>query len=162
MDVRQTDRRNVALKASEAECAALARRFGIVRIDRLEATLELDRDGTTVSASGRLEADIVQSCAVSGEDLPVAVREAIAFRFIPQAQGHAPDVDLEIDATDCDEIEYAGSHFDIGEATAQSLALAIDPFVTGPQAEATRRKAGLIDEAASGPFAALAALRKKD
>jgi hypothetical protein len=43
---------------------------------------------------------------------------------------------------------------------AQSLALAIDPYATGPEAERVRKEAGLLGEAASGPFAALAALKK--
>ncbi len=134
----------------------------IVRIERLSATLELDREGSTVAITGTLAADIVQSCAVSAEDLAVAVREPIAVRFVPRIHGHAPDEVIEIDADACDEIEYAGSEIDLGEAVAQSLALAIDPFATGPQADEARRKAGLFDAAASGPFAALAALRKKD
>ena len=43
-------------------------------------------------------------------------------------------------ADECDEIGYSGTIFDIGEAVAQSLALAIDPFATGPQAEAARHR----------------------
>jgi hypothetical protein len=43
---------------------------------------------------------------------------------------------------------------------AQSLALAIDPYIVGPNGRAVRKKAGLLDEAAAGPFAALAALKK--
>ncbi len=50
--------------------------------------------------------------------------------------------------------------FDLGEAVAQSLALAIDPYAVGPSAEQARKDAGLGDEAASGPFAALAGLKK--
>ena len=60
----------------------------------------------------------------------------------------------------CDEIEYEGTQFDLGEQIAQTLSLAIDPYATGPNAERVRKQAGLGDEAGSGPFAALAALRK--
>ena len=67
----------------------------------------------------------------------------------------------ELDAKACDEIEYSGTSFDLGEAVAQSLALVIDPFAVGPNAEEARRKAGLIGEEAAGPFAALAKLTKK-
>ena len=49
---------------------------------------------------------------------------------------------------------------DPGEAVAQSLALAIDPFAEGPGAEEARRRAGILSESAAGPFAALAALKK--
>ena len=36
-DVRQTDGRTLALTADAQECAALARRFGLVRIERLDS-----------------------------------------------------------------------------------------------------------------------------
>ena len=146
--------------ATPEECAALARRFDLVAIGRLEADLTLTVDGPVVTAEGRLTADIVQSCAVSGEELPVAINEAVSFRFVPETDRH-PDEEVELDADDCDEIAYAGTAFDLGEAVAQSLFLAIDPFATGPQADAARRQAGILDESALSSFAALAALKPK-
>ena len=55
------------------------------------------------------------------------------------------------------ESRSSGTTIDLGEAVAQSVALAIDPFATGPQAEAARK---LLDEGSASPFAALAALKK--
>lgn len=162
IDVRQAEGKQVTLVASEAERAALSQRFDLVRIDRLEAEIVLGRQGTTVNATGTIIADFVQSCAVSAEDLPVAVREPLAFRFVPAAAAHRPDEEVELDADDLDEIEYTGTMFDIGEAVAQSLALAIDPFAVGPNAEEARRKAGLLGEGEAGPFAALKALKTKE
>ncbi|MBW8754475.1 MAG: DUF177 domain-containing protein [Sphingomonadales bacterium] len=159
-DVRQLDNRAVRLVADPAERAALARRFGIVRIDRLEAEVVLEREGEALNANGTLSADIVQSCAVSAEDLPVEVRESLAFRFVPTANTRRPDEEVELDADELDEIEFTGTSVDLGEAVAQSVALAIDPFLTGPDADEARRRAGLSDEQSSGPFAALAALKK--
>lgn len=156
-DIRQLDHRAVRLSADEAERAALARRFGIVRIDRLEAEVLVERDGEALAATGTLNADIVQSCAVSAEDLPVAIREPLALRFIPASETHRPDEEVELDADALDEIEFTGTSIDLGEAVAQSVALAIDPFATGPDADAARR---LFDEAPASPFAALAALKK--
>ena len=71
------------------------------------------------------------------------------------------EAEIELGADDLDEIEYSGTQFDLGEAVAQSLALAIDPFAVGPGAEEARQRAGIVGEEASGPFAALAALKKK-
>lgn len=159
IDVRQAEGKAVRLDATEAERAALARRFGLVSIARMEAEIVLTREGRVISAAGTLSADIMQSCAVSAEDLPVAVREGVSFRFVPDEGHTALDEEVELDAEDCDEIEYSGTQFDLGEAVAQSLALAIDPFLAGPGAEEARRKAGLADESASGPFAALKALK---
>lgn len=158
-DVRQLDHRAVQLVADEAERQALAKRFDIVRIDRLEAEVVLERDGEALNAKGTLSADIVQSCAVSAEDLPVAIRESLAFRFVPAGGAHLPDEEIELEADDLDEIEFTGTTVDLGEAVAQSVALAIDPFAVGPEAEAARKL--LKDESAS-PFAALKGLKLKD
>jgi len=149
------------LTANSGERAALAERFGLVAIDRLEAEIALEENDGTITASGRLLANIVQSCAVSGEDLAVSIDEPLTLRFVPAAQ-HRPDEELELSEEDCDEIEYDGHAFDLGEAVAQSLALAIDPFATGPEAERARAKAGLLAEEDAGPFAALKGLAKKD
>jgi uncharacterized metal-binding protein YceD (DUF177 family) len=161
VDIREADGKQLELTADEAERAALARRFDLVRIDRLEAEIALSRDGDRINATGMLSADIVQSCAVSAEDLPVAVHERLAFRFVPQASDHRPDEEVELDADELDEIEYSGTSFDLGEAVAQSLALAIDPFAIGPEAEHARQQAGLLGESDAGPFAALKGLLKE-
>jgi len=147
------------LEANAEERAALAQRFGLVRIDRLEAEVALTADSETIDAHGRLLASWVQSCAVSGEDLPATADEPLALRFVPERPIDADE--LELEEGELDEIPYAGETFDLGEAVAQSLALAIDPYAVGPEADCVRQEAGLQDEAASGPFAALAALKKK-
>lgn len=162
-DVRQIEGKHVRIEATEAERAALAQRFGLVRIDSLEAEALLSRAGErAVEASGTLKARFVQACAVSAEDLPVSVEEPLFFRFVPEATGHEPDEELEIDAEDCDEIEYSGTHFDLGEAVAQTLALSIDPFLTGPEADEARRAAGIGTPEDQGPFAALKGMKLKE
>lgn len=160
---RPVDRRHLPagplrLVADEAERKALARRFALIAVDRLEAEISLEADGDAVAATGTLWAAIVQTCAVSGDDLPAAIEEPLSLRFIPEAP--VTDEELELAEEELDEVPYTGTAFDLGEAVAQSLALAIDPFATGPDADRVRRENGLADEAASGPFAALAALKK--
>ncbi|MFC3096866.1 YceD family protein [Alteraurantiacibacter palmitatis] len=163
VDRRQLTAAPLVLRADDAQRAALAQRFGIVAVKRLEATVSLIADGEAVNAAGTLEADIVQSCAVSGEDLPVEIREPLTFRFVPDTGPGTPDEEIELDGTELDEIPYSGTAFDLGEAVAESLALAIDPYATGPEADAVREKFGLNDEGPKGPLAAaLAALVKKD
>jgi uncharacterized metal-binding protein YceD (DUF177 family) len=157
-DLRELGRGPVELAATPDECAALARRFALVSVKRLAATLTLEPDGAAVNAHGRMKAAIVQSCAVSGEDLPVTIDEPLALRFVPETPVEVEEIELAGD--ELDEIPYSGQTIDLGEAVAQSLALAIDPYATGPEAERVRKEAGLQDEAASGPFAALAALKK--
>ena len=96
------------IEANEAERAALARRFAITSVDRLVARISLDRQGERIAAQGTLESDIVQPCAVSGEDFPIRIEEDIAFRFVPEGSIHPSleeggDIEIELEESDLDE-----------------------------------------------------------
>jgi uncharacterized metal-binding protein YceD (DUF177 family) len=158
VDVHRVPGAPLEVVANETERAALAKRFGLIAVNDLRATLAFTQDAKAISATGQLHARIVQSCAVSGEDLPVTIDEPLALRFVREREIEAEEVELAPE--DLDEIPYTGETFDLGEEVSQSLGLAIDPYAEGPEAERVRREAGLSDEAASGPFAALAALKK--
>lgn len=160
--VKQIDTRPHSLEANEAERAALARRFGVVSIGRLEAHIELERKGEAVEATGTLDAELVQSCAVSGDDLPVTIHEPLSLHFVAEDAPLAGEEEIELESNELDEIPYTGTAFDLGEAVAQTLALAIDPYACGPNAEATRKEAGLLDEESAGPFAVLKGLKSDD
>lgn len=147
------------LSASEAECAALARRFALVRLDRLAATLDLRALDTGWEAIGRIDADVVQSCIASGADVPAHVTDSFALRFLPAHLFAQHDEDTEFGADDCDVIAVPGGQIDLGEAVAQTLALALDPFPRAPDADDVLRTNGVMTEeeaaSASSPFAAL-------
>lgn len=157
----------VVIEANAAERAALASRFGLPGIDRLRAEVDLEPRAAAIRAKGKLKAAIRQTCAISGEDFPATIEEEIDLRFVAQgtldpAVDEDAELEIELEADDCDEIEYAGDSFDLGEAVAQTLGLAIDPYAEGPGADEARRKAGIVAEGEQqGPLAeALAALKK--
>jgi len=154
----------LVIKADEAERAALAARFGLGAVESLVATIALEQRPRAIRATGRLRAAIMQPCAISGEDFPVTIDEAIDLRFVEEHQRPAvEDEEIELEADDCDEIEYAGDMFDLGEAVAQTLGLAIDPYAEGPNADAARLAAGIVPEdAVRGPLADLLEGLKKD
>ena len=160
LDIRNLPSGPLRLEANAEERAALAKRIGIEVVDSLTAEVTIEPAGGTISVAGQVEATIVQQCAISNETLPSRISEPLFLRFVQGITPHKPDEELEIDADACDEIEFEGTQFDLGEQIAQTLALAIDPYATGPNADRVRKEAGLSDEASSGPFAALAALRK--
>ena len=156
----------VVIEASETERAALAERFGLGAVLSLCAQVMLEARPRAIRATGRLQAEIMQPCAVSGEDFPVTIDEPIDLRFVEEGARALPedeDAEIELEADDCDEIDYAGDMFDLGEAVAQTLGLAIDPYAEGPNADAARKAAGILREGEQdGPLAAMlaAALRK--
>ena len=162
IDIRHIDSAPLEVVASADECTALARRFGLVSVGALAAQVVFSREDLVITAKGRLKASWVQSCAVSGEDLPAATDEPLVLRFVPEgSEPVSPDDEIELSDGDCDDIPYAGERFDLGEAVAQSLALAIDPYAEGPEAAAVRAS-GLLGTENASPFAALAALKGKD
>ena len=141
-------------EATSDECAALAKRFGLVAVHSLIAKVTLAADGPVVRVTGTLKAEVVQSCAISGDDLPVRISEPVALRFVPH-YGAAPGADeIELSAEELDEIEMDGTRFDLGEALAQTMALGIDPYAEGPRADAVRCQAGLQGASKAGPLAA--------
>ena len=144
------------IDANEAERAALASRFDVVRIESLHAEVALVADGAAVDVTGTMTAQLVQLCAVSEEEFSVRIEEPLALRFVPEARRINPDEEAELPGDEPDEIEFTGEAFDLGEAVAQTLGLAIDPYAEGPNADAARREAGIVQEgAAEGPLADL-------
>lgn len=146
----------IKLEADAKQRSALAQRFGIEAVDLLRATLSMEADGDGVHVTGTMDAAIIQSCAVSGDDLAQSVKEDLSFRFVPESaiKPAKPDEEIELTEEELDEIPYSGTAFDLGEAVAQSLALAIDPFAIGPKADEARRRHGLIEEGEqAGPLA---------
>jgi uncharacterized metal-binding protein YceD (DUF177 family) len=152
--------RAVSIAAEESERAALAARFGLIGIERLEASADLMRDGDVVTANGRLEAEVIQACVASGDPVPEKIAEDFALRFVPAGSEESAE-EIELDEKDLDEIDYEGGSIDLGEAVAQTMALALNPFPRAPSADAKLREAGVLGEEDAGPFAALKALKDK-
>lgn len=149
--------REVRLAASGAECAALAARFGILAVHRLDASLRLmPEPGGTIRARGDLSAEVEQTCVVTLEPVRQAVRAGLDLRILEEGVAPADD-----DPDSPDEIESAGGMVDLGEAVAEQLALALDPYPRAPGAALPPLEPP--PEAASpdrpNPFAALGKLK---
>jgi uncharacterized metal-binding protein YceD (DUF177 family) len=151
----------VDLYASDSDCADVARRLGLVSLDRLEAHVVLTRNGDKVHAEGRVLASLGQSCVVTGEPVSAAVDEAFAVDFLPEPKAGQANDDVELGAEDCDIMFHDGASIDLAAAVVDSLALALDPYPRSAGAEASLKEAGVISEEEAGPFAALGALRDK-
>lgn len=153
--------RMIAVEADEAERMALARRFQLASITRLQANVAISRKNGAPFAEGRVEADLVQSCVVTGDPLPVHVEEPFAIRFLPEESVVADSDEIELQTDEVDTVFYEGGAIDIGEVVAETMALALDPFPRGPRADEALREAGVIGEGEAGPFSALKALKDR-
>jgi len=150
--------RRETLIADAAEREALARRFAIPAIDRLEATLSLaPAKGGVVTAEGFLRAAVTQSCVVTLEPVEETIEVALRLRFIPEGDEPSDDPDTP------DEIEIEAGMIDLGEVVAEQLSLALDPYPRAPGAALPPLLAPPEDPppepAKVHPFAALKARR---
>lgn len=127
--------RDIALTATEAECRALALRFDIPAIESLAASLHLAPLAQgRLRATGRLRARVVQLCVVSLEPFAQEVEAPVELIFVPRAL-LAEESDGGIDPDAPDEEPYDSDRVDLGEAVAQTLSLALDPWPRNPAAE---------------------------
>jgi uncharacterized metal-binding protein YceD (DUF177 family) len=152
------------ISANESQRTALCARFGLMNLDRLAAEFTLLRTGMTIIATGQLHADVAQACIANGAMVAATINEPFEVRFMTESTMEAQG-EVELAAEDCDNLLYDGKSIDIGEAAAQSLALALNPYPRSDEAVAILQSAGVKSEEeailASGPFAALSALKRQ-
>lgn len=142
----------VTVQASDAECAALARRMQVPAVLSLTCRFRLKRTGPdAIEAHGDLQARVVRTCVVTVEDFEAGVEEAFDIRFVPAGQ------ETELDDPEAeDELPFEGGTLDLGEAAAEQLGLALDPYPRAPGAALPEME----PDETPHPFAALAARRR--
>ncbi|SFN97775.1 DUF177 domain-containing protein [Sphingomonas sp. OK281] len=151
--------RIVEIVATEDERAALAKRFALLSITRLDARLGIKRTDSGIVVKGRVTGAAVQACSVTDEPLDTKIDEPVALLFVDQLVSEGDEVELSDDALDTVAIE--GGTIDLGEAAADTLALAIDPFPRGPNAAAALAAAGVISEDEFRPANAFSDLKAR-
>jgi len=120
------------IAATEAERAALARRFDLPVVDRLSAEVELVRlGGGMFRLRATFSAEFVQSCVVTLDPVRGAASEAFTLLYA------LPEMEADAGETVEDEIAFeplVGNAIDVGEAVAQQFSLALPPFPRSPDA----------------------------
>ncbi|SDX24839.1 Uncharacterized metal-binding protein YceD, DUF177 family [Albimonas donghaensis] len=150
-------------KAGAEERAALARRFGVKKVERFGFRGEVRPEADGWRVEGEVRARVVQPCVVTLEDVAQELAEPFSRLYLPGA----PEPDLaDIDPSeDDDPPEPLGHRIDPGEVAAEIAALAIDPYPRAPGATFAAPAVGPDgaeeEDGAARPFAALAALRER-
>jgi uncharacterized metal-binding protein YceD (DUF177 family) len=138
---------DLTVEATPAECAALAVRMNLPAVLAVSCEFHLIREGRdVVLARGVLRARVTQTCVISLDDFDSPVEEVFQVRFVPSGD-ESDDIDPESD----DEIPFEGNQIDLGEAAAEQLGLALDPYPRMPGVEMP----AVEDEPEPHPFAAL-------
>jgi uncharacterized metal-binding protein YceD (DUF177 family) len=153
--------RKLAYEASEEERRALAKRFGLAGIDRLEGEMILAGVESGIGVQGVVRAEVIQSCVVTGEPVEARIDERFDLLFRPRPAEADPDQEIELRDDELDIVYFDEAGIDVGEAMAETMALALDPYPRAPGAGDALRTAGVKSEEEAGPFGALAALRDR-
>lgn len=142
------------IAATEAEREALAKRFGLLALDRLMAEVELLRQGQdTILLRAAFEAAFVQECVVTLDPVEGAMAADFTLRYGP------PEHESEDNSEEEPAFEPLVNDFiDIGEAVAQEFSLALPSFPRSPGAVLEIEE----EPADAGPFAALSHLADRE
>jgi uncharacterized metal-binding protein YceD (DUF177 family) len=151
------------ITATATERAALARRFGLLSLDRLDAEVRLQRASGDVLVAADVSADLVQACVVTLEPVPAALAQSFTLRYRPGIDETEADR-LALENPEEEIVEpLLGEAIDIGEAVAQELSIAMEPYPRAPGVPLSDVDVDTeigVDER-PGPFHALAALKRQ-
>ena len=152
-----------SLAASPEECAAVARRLGILAVDRLEAALTVKSLGAGLyRVDGSWEAEVQQACVVTLEPVADSLSGRLEAAFQADdgvaARAASGEVVVEPEGDDPAEV-LSDKGIDLGELVVQELAVVLDPYPRAPGAEIPPAYRPAEDDEDRGPFAALKALK---
>ncbi|HWB52313.1 MAG TPA: YceD family protein [Stellaceae bacterium] len=145
-------RQHIAANADERR--ALAQRFDLVSLDRLEADVALLRElAGTILLSASFAAEFAQQCIVTLDPVPGSVSEHFALRYGPPEAEEALPTGEDDPAFE----PLEGESIDIAEAVAQEFSLALPAFPRAPDAVV---ETAPEEEPVDSPFAVLERLRR--
>ena len=150
--------RHLDLVADRQTRTAVAEQAGLDALPRLQASFDVAPHGRGgLRVVGRVSASVGQTCVVTLEPIENEIDEAIDLVFAP---GDAsPIIGAEVDLSVADASEaLIGGGIDLGEIATEFLILGLDPYPRKPDAIFQSPTAG---EDSANPFAALAALKKR-
>jgi len=147
-----------AIEANEAERAALANRLGILAIDSLAADIRLVPLGRGMARlEGHVVAELRQACVVTLAEVPAKIDETFERLYAPADAGAPEEVVVHLDEGEIPD-PLVGGAIDIGEAAAEQVALALDPYPRAPGVEF--RPPADDDAPPPHPFDALRSLKR--
>lgn len=122
------------IEPDAATCAAIARQLDLVSLDAFRAELELKPTAAGWTLSGRVRANVVQSCGLTLEPLPAVVDQRFSLGLAESLPDEdADEIVVSMDEESPDLIE--DGKIDLGRYAVEQLALALDPFPRKPGAE---------------------------
>ncbi len=152
-------------EATEAECEALSRRFGLESLKNVKAEVTLRRvsGGKMILAEGVFDADVTQKCVVTLDPIRSHIKSEFKSMFTENNVRFLPGAEVVVSAEDEESPEpIENGMIDMGELVAQHLSLELNPY---PRKLGVKVSEGIEKEDKNGktssPFDILAKLKKK-
>jgi uncharacterized metal-binding protein YceD (DUF177 family) len=125
--------KSFTIEANATERKALAKRLGVPEVVAVRADLglRLAQGGRIVLLKGRLKAELVQNCVVTLEPVRSRVDEEFSRTYSIEGGRGPAEVVIDLEEEEPPEPVENGQ-IDMGEAAAEHLALAMDPFPRAP------------------------------
>lgn len=144
------------LEPDQAARARIAKALDLQALDSFTADLELTPSASGWTLSGRVRAEVVQTCGLTLEPLPATVDQRFSLGLTEAAEPSEDDeIDITMDDDSPDPIE--DGRIDLGQYAVEQLALALDPFPRKPGATFVQPP----EPVEISPFAALKALQDR-
>jgi uncharacterized metal-binding protein YceD (DUF177 family) len=152
--------------ASRCEQDAIARLLDLVALDRLVFNYRLDRaGGGRLRLTGRLEADVTQTCVVSLDPVAAHLDLPVELAFWPAAM--IEDLERKAEEPGHHEIQdwpepIIDGKIDLGPLIYETLATGLEPYPKreGASFDWSQSAPQEAETPESSPFAALAALKR--
>ena len=131
------------LEADAEARARVAKALDLADLSRLEADIEVRPAGAGWRLSGKVTADLVQTCGITLEPLPSQANAEFSVDFVEASEfePQEDDVEFDLEISDGPDILEDGG-IDLAAYVVEHLALSIDPWP---------RKPGAVFEAPEGP-----------
>ena len=134
---------------------ALAARFGWVAINKLAIELTVRKVARNCwDVSGRINAEIIQSCIVTGAPVVEFIDFQIDERYV-RSVDEMDEIEVRLDGAE----PLKNGAIDIGELAVQSLGLAATAW---PRVENAPDSYSVGDQRSDHPFAGLSALKRQN
>ncbi len=147
---------------SAGDLAAFARFIGVEAMTNLDVELHVKPyRGDGLAVSGRVRAEVVQTCVVTLEPVTNGIDEEVEATFRPEEKlkpqlVHDEEDGLSIDASVAADDPLVGGVIDTAAIAAEFLALGVDPYPRKPGSRFDAPSAG----AEASPFAGLSKLKR--
>lgn len=152
--------------ATAPELAAIAGLLDLVRLEGLILDYRfMHGGGGRLRLTGRLNADVTQTCVVSLDPVDARIDVPLELEFWPEALLATAETSAEVPGSvvllESPEPIVDG-RIDLGAIAYETLATALDPYPKreGISFDWSQDEANQAQDAQSGPFAALAALKR--